>query len=70
MFGFEIPSASDAGDGLVIHYRSKRRLCPLAEGFIAGAADYFRQPVALSQRTCMLDGAEECVISCDIGTRA
>lgn len=69
VFGFEIPPPGDAGDGLVIHYRSKRRLCPLAEGFISGAADYFRQPVALSQRTCMLDGAQECVLACEIGKR-
>ena len=70
VFGFEVPTPTDAGDGLIIRYRSKRRLCPLAEGFITGAADYFRQPVTLSQRTCMLDGAEECVIACSIGKRA
>jgi heme-NO-binding protein len=69
-FGFQIPPPTAEGDGLVIHYRSKRKLCPLAEGFIAGAADYFRQPVTLSQRCCMLEGADECVIVCVIGRRA
>ena len=70
IFGFDVPPPSDVGEGLVIHYRSKRQLCPLAEGFIAGAAEYFGQPVSLTQRICMLDGASECVIVCDIGKKA
>ncbi len=70
VFGFEAPPPMDDGERLVIHYRSKRRLCPLAEGFIAGAADHFRQPVALSQPSCMLDGAEACILVCDIGKGA
>ena len=67
VFGFEVPPSNEAGEGLQIHYRSKRRLCVLAEGFIAGAADYYRQPITLSQSSCMLDGADECVLVCDIG---
>ena len=39
----------------------------LAEGFIAGAADHFGQSVSISQRSCMMDGADECVLVCDIG---
>ena len=70
VFGFQIPPPTEAGDGLIIHYRSKRRLCPLAEGFICGAADYFRQPVRLSQRTCMLEGAAECLLVLVIGKKA
>jgi hypothetical protein len=70
VFGFEIPPPTEAGDGLIIHYRSKRRLCPLAEGFIAGAAQYFQQPLRLTQRSCMLDGAESCVLVCEIGKKA
>ena len=68
-FGFDLPPPSDPAGWLVIHYRSKRRLCPLAEGFICGAADYFKESVSLSQRTCMLDGESECVIVCDIGSK-
>ncbi|MGQ0383692.1 MAG: heme NO-binding domain-containing protein [Gammaproteobacteria bacterium] len=63
-FEFETPPGEAAHDTLIIHYRSKRRLCALAEGFIAGAADHFREKVAVSQPKCMLDGAPECVIEC------
>jgi hypothetical protein len=69
VFGFEIPPPTDQFDSLVIHYRSKRRLCPLAEGFIAGAADWFEQAVKVTQRSCMLEGADECVLVCEIGKR-
>jgi hypothetical protein len=69
VFGFDLPPPSDPAGWLVIHYRSKRRLCPLAEGFICGAADHFKESVSLSQRTCMLDGESECVIVCDIGSK-
>lgn len=64
VFEFETPPGAAGHDTLVIRYRSKRRLCPLAEGFIAGAADHFKEQVAVAQRACMLDGAAECVIEC------
>lgn len=64
VFEFETPPGEAAHHTLIIHYRSKRRLCPLAEGFIAGASDYFREKVAVVQSKCMLDGAEGCVIEC------
>ena len=69
MFGFEVPQSAEPREDLVIHYRSKRKLCPLAGGFIAGAADYFRQRATISQRGCMLDGAPECVLVCEIDAR-
>ena len=63
-FQFETPPGVAGHDTLVIHYRSKRRLCPLAEGFIAGASDYFRERVAVTQSQCMLEGAKECTLVC------
>jgi hypothetical protein len=69
VFGFELPQAAGSGESVVIHYRSKRKLCPLAEGFIAGAADHFRQSVSISQQSCMMEGADECVLVCDIGSK-
>jgi hypothetical protein len=47
-------------DVLLIHYRSARRLCTLAEGMIAGAATHYREQVELTQDTCMLQGADRC----------
>lgn len=64
VFEFETPAGAAAHDTLIMHYRSKRRMCPLAEGFIAGASDHFQEQVAVSQSSCMLDGAPECVFVC------
>jgi hypothetical protein len=69
VFGFELRQGAAAADELVIYYRSKRRLCPLAEGFITGAAEYFDERAAVDQEKCMLEGAEECVIVCRFGQR-
>lgn len=69
VFEFETPTGPAPHNSLIIHYRSKRRLCPLAEGFIAGASDHFGEPVAVEQSSCMLDGAEECVFVCQFEKR-
>lgn len=49
-------------DTLVVHYRSRRRLCALAEGMIAGAATHYGQRAHIVQTACLLDGAEHCVL--------
>jgi len=54
---------SDA-DVLVLGYRSSRRLCALAEGFIAGAARHYGEVADMEQVQCMNDGAASCVIVC------
>lgn len=69
VFEFETPSDEAGHDSLHIHYRSKRRLCLLAEGFIAGAADCFAEKVTVSQRQCMHDGADHCILVCQFGKR-
>lgn len=63
---FEFDRDSDAGDdsALTMHYRSSRRLCHLAEGFIHGAADVFAEDVRVSHLRCMLDGDDECALQC------
>ena len=70
VFEFETPAGAAAHDTLIIHYRSKRRLCPLAEGFIAGASDHFGEQVTVTQPNCMLDGASACAIVCHFQKRA
>ena len=47
-------------DVLLLGYRSPRRLCMLAEGFVLGAADFFGEDVRISQDVCMLSGADHC----------
>jgi hypothetical protein len=64
MFEFETQPGAGAHDTLIIHYRSKRRLCQLAEGFIAGAADHFGERFVVTQPNCMLDGAMACQLVC------
>ena len=49
---------------LVVGYRSGRRLCFLAEGFIEGASSHFGQHVAIEQRRCMHHGDERCDLVC------
>lgn len=63
-FDFETPAGAAAHDTLIIHYRSKRRLCQLAEGFIAGASDHFGEKVTVTQSSCMLEGAKACALVC------
>lgn len=47
---------------LVMHYRSKRQLCHVAEGLIQGAANLYQQPIVVSQRRCMHQGHDHCEI--------
>src|SRR5438309_1287634 len=59
-FDFDTPE-----DGvLVIGYRSQRRLCALAEGFILGAASHYGEHVEVSQSRCLLRGDDQCLIRC------
>lgn len=70
VFEFETPAGAGAHDTLIIHYRSKRRLCQLAEGFIVGASEQFGEQVSITQPDCMLDGADECALVCRFAKRA
>jgi hypothetical protein len=50
---------NDKNTGRLI-YRSKRKLCFIAEGVIAGLAKHFHQQVKLTHQACMHDGFDEC----------
>lgn len=54
---------SDA-EVLMLGYRSSRRLCALAEGFIVGTARHYGEEAAIEQTKCMHRGAASCVILC------
>jgi hypothetical protein len=56
--------------GLVLGYRSSRRLCALAEGFVTGTADYFGEHVLIQQPRCMLEGEERCTLVCTFSAAA
>ncbi len=59
-FGFQ----QQGEDVLLLEYRSRRQLCSLAEGFIAGAASHYGQSVVIDQPSCMLQGADFCMLHC------
>ena len=59
---FDFETTGDAD--LVMGYRSPRKLCALAEGFIRGAATHFGEDVDIDQPSCMHRGAESCVLAC------
>jgi predicted hydrocarbon binding protein len=43
-----------------VEYDSYRRLCDVARGAIAGTADHFGVELAFTERTCLLEGDEQC----------
>jgi len=49
---------------LVMHYRSHRKLCALAEGFVLGAAAFYGEDAVIEQPVCMLSGADACELRC------
>jgi hypothetical protein len=52
---------SSSADVLTLGYRSPRKLCALAHGFIEGAADHFGESVEVEQSECMHRGDARCV---------
>ncbi len=54
---------SPADESLLIGYRSTRRLCGLAHGFILGVGDHYGEVVSVRHLECMHDGAQRCLIS-------
>lgn len=58
--GVEQRTEADGSRTLVLDYRSQRRLCHLAEGFVLGAGDHYGQPLEVAQPTCMLRGDASC----------
>lgn len=57
---------TDPGGALLIGYQSPRRLCRLAEGFIEGAADHYREAVDVAHVQCMHNGDPRCVLRVEL----
>jgi hypothetical protein len=56
---FDFRDASDGG--LLMGYRSPRRLCAMLQGFTEGSAKHFGEPIVFEHRSCMLHGDESCL---------
>ena len=67
VFDFE-SSGDDAM--ILLGYRSARKLCALAEGFIEGSADHFGELAEIEQSSCMQRGDERCLLKIVLTTRA
>ena len=49
-------------DALLVHYRSRRRLCVLAEGMMQGAGLHYGELVSVEHQSCMNDGDDHCTL--------
>jgi hypothetical protein len=58
------------GRRILLAYRSRHRMCALAEGFVIGAAEHFGERVHIEQRRCMLRGAHRCDLFCTFESAA
>lgn len=62
--GAEVPIFvfhEESDGGLLMEYRSPRKLCALAQGFIEGAAGHYNEIVAVKHVQCMHRGDDLCV---------
>jgi predicted hydrocarbon binding protein len=61
--GAEVPSffVDDRNqDGLALTYKSRRHLCHLVEGLIAGLGDHYKIAVSINQTECIHSGGQVC----------
>ena len=61
-FTYEEPAENQ----LVMKYKSPRKLCPLAEGLITGAANHYGSEVTIAHTQCMHKGDDHCRLELDI----
>ena len=64
-----VPGETTSEQVVTLGYRSARRLCALAEGFIQGVADHFGERVRIEQPRCMLRGDDRCALVCAFSPR-
>ena len=48
--------------GLVMGYRSPRKMCGFAEGLLHGAADHYKERLTIEQPQCMHRGDDRCLL--------
>lgn len=63
--GAEPPSFNlvPTGDAAArLEYRSRRDLCPLAEGLLLGVGDHYGEQLSIVQSACTREGADHCDI--------
>jgi predicted hydrocarbon binding protein len=53
---------TSSSEVLLMHYRSPRKLCALAVGFIEATAAHYAEELFLDQPECMKRGDDKCVL--------
>ena len=61
---------STSPDILLVGYKSERKLCALAQGFVEGAADHYGEELAFEHLHCMHRGDDKCVFGIQFRKRA
>lgn len=56
-------------DVLLMGYKSERKLCALAQGFVEGAADHYGEDLSFEHVKCMHRGHEKCVFRMEFRKR-
>jgi len=51
-----------SADQLLIHYASKRKLCPVVKGIIRGLGEHFGESFIIKETQCMHSGHPHCTI--------
>ena len=59
----ELVSQRLNADEVMITYGSSRKMCAVAKGIIKGLAEHYKEKVAITESSCMLEGGSNCVIS-------
>ena len=52
----------ESPDLLVIHYQSRRKLCPVVRGIVRGLGEKYGERFSIEETQCMYHGADECVM--------
>lgn len=59
----EVSATREDADTVVVHYGSSLELCELAKGVLRGIADEHGEDVAVTEQSCVHDGADHCEIT-------
>ena len=57
-----LSATQESDDVLIVHYQSKRMMCPVVKGIIRGLGEKFGERFDINETQCMYDGADECVM--------
>ena len=58
----EFTNDTSSSEVLLMHYKSPRKLCALAEGFIEATAAHYAEELSLDQPECMKRGDHRSVL--------